>query len=405
MGVAIRRLFWLLGVAGLSLTPACSSRSVNPASTCAPNEQQSCSCDGGLSGSQVCDEAGNGFSACDCSGGAGGAGGTAGAGGAGGGSCQAEAFYCSGAALEQCDADGVARTVVETCASAVLCERGKASGVCTPPACGPGASDPTLDRCREGDRETCAADRQGFEQTSCAGAHCNPREGAGCFALEVDAREVSVQDYSAFLQVVSSGGFSLTDLPAACSFETGFQPDPNCLGALGADSCQGSSCPQTCVSWCDAWAYCEQRGQRLCGSLIDGGMLQPSQFADPGLSEWSNACSSGGQYEFPYGTFAPGTCNGLGHTGFTGPTTPDQLGDCVSPVAAYAPFVNLSGNVAEWENACAATAEAGGRSDGCQVRGGSYAGAQSELGCAADRQVARDTVAPDIGFRCCGTGN
>ena len=59
----------------------------------------------------------------------------------------------------------------------------------------------------------------------------------------------------------------------------------------------------------------------------------------------------------------------------------------------------MSGNVAEWVDACDGSA---GASDGCIIRGGSYATTvEAELTCSATATVTRNTRSAEIGIRCC----
>jgi hypothetical protein len=55
-----------------------------------------------------------------------------------------------------------------------------------------------------------------------------------------------------------------------------------------------------CADWCDAKAYCEWAGTRLCGGL---GALEETleTRADPSVSEWQYACTSRGLFPYPYG--------------------------------------------------------------------------------------------------------
>jgi formylglycine-generating enzyme required for sulfatase activity len=74
-----------------------------------------------------------------------------------------------------------------------------------------------------------------------------------------------------------------------------------------------------------------------------------------------------------------------------------------SSVPGYKNTFDLSGNLAEWEDACDADHNAGRPNDACRVRGGSFDDdVQAKLACNADRVVPRNSTLDDVGFRCCG---
>ena len=61
----------------------------------------------------------------------------------------------------------------------------------------------------------------------------------------------------------------------------------------------------------------------------------------------------------------------------------------------YPGLFDMSGNAAEWEDACDDFA-------GCRVRGGGFSDKKAQdLACAADRVELRMFKADDVGFRCC----
>ena len=62
--------------------------------------------------------------------------------------------------------------------------------------------------------------------------------------------------------------------------------------------------PMVCINWCDAHAYCERMGKRLCGQRGDD---VPAEYdgeraADPETAEYMNACSASGRFAFPTGS-------------------------------------------------------------------------------------------------------
>lgn len=150
--------------------------------------------------------------------------------------------------------------------------------------------------------------------------------------------------------------------------------------------------PVVCVDWCDAVAYCDSVGKRLCGR-IEGDSLTLAEFNDTTQSQWMNACSSGGRYRFPYGdTYDADAChaNGEGQ-----PALVASQPQCTSPDPLYSGVFDLSGNAAEWEDACNDQGQ-------CRVRGGAFNDkSDGPLACGADRFSPRGTAVNLIGFRCC----
>src|SRR5262249_23290755 len=105
------------------------------------------------------------------------------------------------------------------------------------------------------------------------------------------------------------------------------------------------------------------------------------------------ACSANGQKAFPYGNkYVGGACNGeqtmlmLFEVG--------SLGTCVG---GYAGVYDLSGNAAEWRNACNGEL---GYDDFCRESGGARRGPDF-LACNGREMDSRYYTALDMGFRCC----
>jgi formylglycine-generating enzyme required for sulfatase activity len=167
--------------------------------------------------------------------------------------------------------------------------------------------------------------------------------------------------------------------------------------------CQGEDCgehPQVCVDWCDAQAYCEAAGKRLCGSIGGGATPFARGNARPAgapLGQWENACSAAGKTRFPYGDKPRAeACNtsdgGRGTTAKVG-----EMSACQSTVEGYRDILDLSGNAWEWEDACEdETADAF-----CHVRGGSFNSETALDECSAVHTYHRDFASYFVGFRCC----
>ena len=162
------------------------------------------------------------------------------------------------------------------------------------------------------------------------------------------------------------------------------------------------------MNWCDAYAYCQGVGKRLCGK-IGGGSNASKDFANASLSEWYNACTSHGANAFPYGSEYDGqACNGSDygnlHPSVSNTTLPvATFAGCQSTVTGYAGVYDLSGNLWEWEDSCTGAGETGA----CRLRGGSFFlnDVSDYMRCDADYV---DTRNPGgyfniVGFRCCSS--
>jgi len=103
--------------------------------------------------------------------------------------------------------------------------------------------------------------------------------------FDIDRRFVTRAQYLDWL----ASRPSLAEQPPACAWNRSYAQDRPCLDVFV--DCAGGDCPIGCVDWCDARAYCDAVGRRLCGA-IGGGATPFREFSDPDRSQWEAACES-----------------------------------------------------------------------------------------------------------------
>ena len=216
--------------------------------------------------------------------------------------------------------------------------------------------------------------------------------------FSIDATEVTRGQYAAWLETNPAS----TGQAAVCSWNTSFTPDATCIAQPSV--CQGTECanhPQPCIDMCDASAYCNAVGKRLCGAI--GGGSVSSTAPDLSLniatkSQWYNACSSNGVNQFTYGNSSVrGNCND--YLTFSTTTVPvASMPECQSPIPGYAGVFDLIGNVSEWEDNCYGSA---GQADGCRARGFSFRLSELMPMCSQFSSTYRSAAYDNVGFRCC----
>jgi formylglycine-generating enzyme required for sulfatase activity len=207
----------------------------------------------------------------------------------------------------------------------------------------------------------------------------------------IDSTEVTRGQYQGWLDGSPSTSAQTSD----CTWNMTFAPDANCVASTYVFQGLGSDThPVSCVDWCDAYAYCQAVGKRLCGK-IGGGTVAYGDFADPSQSQWHNACTSHGLYQYPYGNeYQASACNNFDET----TSAVGSMSNCQSPDSSYRGVFDLSGNVAEWEDSCFGAAESGY----CRMRGSGIGLVDTHLSCGhAWPQGPRSVMGPYLGFRCC----
>lgn len=204
----------------------------------------------------------------------------------------------------------------------------------------------------------------------------------------IDTTEVTRAQYDAWLDTKPSAASQ----QGACATNDSFEP-----------SCDSKpNQPVVCIDWCDAYAYCAAVGKRLCGRIGSGDGYEYNAYADPKVSEWYAACTSGGKYEYTYGnTLNTQICRGgdAEDAKEWGLVDVGSLSGCHSPESSYSAVYDLSGNAAEWDNACD-----GDKPDsGCRIRGGAFQFQGVGLRCAMAKDLhwPRMRRAESISFRCC----
>jgi formylglycine-generating enzyme required for sulfatase activity len=238
--------------------------------------------------------------------------------------------------------------------------------------------------------------------------------------LCIDATEVTRGAYAAFL-----AGPRPTPR-AECTWNSDFGPalEPgtgiNC-DADNVDLTTHPDLPVVCIDWCDADAFCRSAGKQLCGAIGGG----PDAYDDlpkendPTRSQWYLACAGEEKRAYPYGdTYVRGACRDLSISFGDGGTRTAPVGStigCHGPVGTpNAAVFDLSGNVAEWVDACQPGTDSA-ELKSCMARGGYFVNDDAPdagdagrlLGCEIPNanwiKQPRSHADDHIGFRCCFT--
>lgn len=201
----------------------------------------------------------------------------------------------------------------------------------------------------------------------------------------IERTEVSQRRYAEFLEATGSAA---PEVRAACAGNDltpggGWPPAPG-----------DEDRPVGHVDWCDAAAYCQWAGARLCGK-IGGGPVSRIDAKNADKDEWFFACTGGDpDRSYPYGSaYQPGICN----DSLSQPSVADVTDnpDCVGGLPD---LLNMSGNAFEWQDSCESDDEAAG----CYVRGGDFTRDADFVTCdTAITHVRTENRYRGIGIRCC----
>lgn len=200
----------------------------------------------------------------------------------------------------------------------------------------------------------------------------------------IDSTEVTEYQYADFLDSAPS----VEGQPPVCALNTSFN------GWSPQSKIPRSIKPRRDVDWCDARAYCQWAGKRLCGRP-GGGSAPFDELASPTASEWYFACSRGGKRPYPYGlTFQDWACATGEHPLKNGVSSVGSNWGCQG---GFDDLWDMSGNVMEWEDSCSSANDTAN----CRVRGGHAYSPAENARCQSAVDYPRTSTDNLAGIRCC----
>lgn len=217
----------------------------------------------------------------------------------------------------------------------------------------------------------CASTGRGPEMLLVTG----PDGGRFC----IDVTEVTNAQYDAFL-AATGGGRVDAGVPKAwpdagpCALmTTTFVRTPNNFDA------GGPGFPAVNMSWCDAYAFCDWAGKRMCRSGS----------RDASAGEWYEACSAFGTRKYAYGNaYVATVCNDTN----THSVAVGSASLCEGGVAGG--LFDMNGNVDEYIDNCNAAR------DSCYAVGGNWTDLANAT-CSFATSSGPTASLYGIGFRCC----
>jgi formylglycine-generating enzyme required for sulfatase activity len=221
-----------------------------------------------------------------------------------------------------------------------------------------------------------------------------PIQGGGSYCIDSD--EITYDEYDDFVVANPTN----LPVPVGCEWNNpgmiggeGYIPVMNWPPVANPNTAVNyRDKPVAYVDWCDAYAYCEWKGRKLCGQIGDSAQIPftGTDYVNENEDQWYNACSASGTNVFPYGqAYLSNKCATLGVPYNTSASSP-----CLG---GFSGLYNMSGNVAEWEASCGDL----GAGTQCRLRGGGYNASGSDAQCNANRVAPIASKTGDVGFRCC----